>query len=59
MTKENLITAKQGTTLESAQEILEKEKIEKLPIVDEAFKLIGLITFKDIQKVPGSCIPCL
>jgi len=51
MTKENLITAKQGTTLESAQEILEKEKIEKLPIVDEAFKLIGLITFKDIQKV--------
>ncbi|MGB4466341.1 MAG: IMP dehydrogenase [Eubacteriales bacterium] len=50
MTKENLITAKPGTTLEEAQEILRKHKIEKLPIVDDEFKLQGLITIKDIEK---------
>ncbi len=50
MTKENLITAKPGTTLEEAQEILRKHKIEKLPIVDDEFKLQGIITIKDIEK---------
>ena len=51
MTRENLITAALGTDLKGAQEILEKYKIEKLPIVDGDNKLVGLITFKDIQKV--------
>lgn len=50
MTKENLITAREGTTLEQAKEILRKHKIEKLPIVDENFALKGLITIKDIEK---------
>ncbi|MBE7045754.1 MAG: IMP dehydrogenase [Ruminococcaceae bacterium] len=50
MTSENLITAPEGTTLEQAQEILRKYKIEKLPIVDENKKLKGLITIKDIEK---------
>jgi IMP dehydrogenase len=58
MTRENLITAELGTNLKGAQEILEKYKIEKLPIVDGNNKLVGLITFKDIQKVknyPKAC----
>ncbi len=50
MTKENLITAPVGTTLQQAQEILRKHKIEKLPIVDENGILKGLITIKDIEK---------
>ena len=50
MTKENLITASEGTTLDSAQAILMKKKIEKLPIVDKHGILKGLITIKDIQK---------
>ncbi len=50
MTKENLITAPEGTTMEEAQEILRKYKIEKLPIVDKDFRLKGLITIKDIEK---------
>ena len=50
MTKENLITAPVGTTLEQAQEILRNHKVEKLPIVDENGKLKGLITIKDIEK---------
>ncbi len=50
MTKENLITTTSGTTLEKAEQILQKYKIEKLPVVDKKGKLIGLITFKDIQK---------
>ncbi len=50
MTKENLITAPVGTTLNEAQEILRKHKIEKLPIVDENGGLKGLITIKDIEK---------
>ncbi|MDH7479309.1 MAG: IMP dehydrogenase, partial [Syntrophomonadaceae bacterium] len=50
MTKENLITAEVGTTLEQAKKILQKYKIEKLPIVDENFMLKGLITIKDIEK---------
>ena len=58
MTKENLITAPLGTDLKGAQEILEKHKIEKLPIVDSDTVLKGLITFKDISKVknyPKAC----
>lgn len=50
MTKENLITAKEGTTLAEAKEILRKHKIEKLPIVDDNYALKGLITIKDIEK---------
>ncbi len=50
MTKENLITAPIGTTLEQAQEILRTHKIEKLPLVDEKGYLKGLITIKDIEK---------
>lgn len=50
MTHENLITAPEGTTLEQAQEILRKYKIEKLPIVDDENHLKGLITIKDIEK---------
>ncbi len=50
MTRENLITAPEGTTLDEAQEILRKHKIEKLPIVDKKGNLKGLITIKDIEK---------
>jgi len=50
MTKENLITAPEGTTLDQAQEILRKHKIEKLPIVDDKGFLKGLKTIKDIEK---------
>ncbi len=50
MTKEDLVTAPEGTTHEEAQEILRHRKIEKLPIVDKEGKLSGLITIKDIQK---------
>ncbi len=50
MTKENLITAPEGTTLQEAEETLAKYKIEKLPIVDKDFYLKGLITIKDIEK---------
>jgi len=58
MTKENLVTAPSGTTLEKAEKILQKYKIEKLPVVDKNKKLIGLITFKDIMKKkkhPNAC----
>jgi IMP dehydrogenase len=58
MTKENLVTAAKGTDLKEAEQILQKYKIEKLPVVDKANKLLGLITFKDIQKVknhPQAC----
>ena len=50
MTKDNLVTAPEGTTLEEAREILRQHKIEKLPIVDKDFRLKGLITIKDIEK---------
>jgi len=58
MTKENLITAPEGTTLETARNILQNYKIEKLPVVDDHNTLVGLITYKDILKVesyPSSC----
>ncbi|WHY00761.1 IMP dehydrogenase [Neobacillus sp. DY30] len=51
MTKENLVTAPVGTTLKEAEKILQKYKIEKLPLVDEQGVLKGLITIKDIEKV--------
>lgn len=50
MTKSNLVTAPVGTSLEEAQKILGKHRIEKLPIVDDNFNLKGLITIKDIEK---------
>ena len=50
MTKDNLITAPEGTTMEEAKELLRRHKIEKLPIVDKDFNLKGLITIKDIEK---------
>ncbi len=58
MTKDNLITAPLGTTLKKAEKILQKYKIEKLPVVDEKGILKGLITFKDIMKEkqhPNAC----
>ncbi|SDB10279.1 IMP dehydrogenase [Butyrivibrio sp. INlla16] len=50
MTSENLVTAKAGITLEEAKQILAKSKKEKLPIVDDDYNLVGLITIKDIEK---------
>jgi len=58
MTRANLITAPEGTTLLQAEEILQNYKIEKLPVVDKDGILRGLITFKDIQKFknfPSAC----
>lgn len=51
MTKENLITSSVGTSLKQAEQILQKNKIEKLPVVDDQYNLVGLITFRDITKV--------
>ena len=51
MTSENLVTTSEGTSLEEAEVILQNNKIEKLPVVDGDFKLIGLITFRDITKL--------
>ncbi len=58
MTKDGLITAPEGTSLDAAEEILHKHRIEKLPVVDEAGRLRGLITVKDIFKrrqYPSAC----
>lgn len=58
MTKDNLVTAPQGTSLEQAERILQKHKVEKLPVVDKSGVLKGLITFKDIlkkRKHPYAC----
>ena len=51
MTTGNLVTAGEGTTLEEAEDILQANKIEKLPVVNTANKLVGLITFRDITKL--------
>ncbi|NLC65450.1 MAG: IMP dehydrogenase [Clostridium sp.] len=51
MTKDNLVTGLEGTTLDQAKEILKKHKIEKLPLVDKDNNLKGLITIKDIEKI--------
>jgi IMP dehydrogenase len=50
MTSKNLITVKEGTSLSDAEEILQKHKIEKLPVIDNDQNLVGLITFRDITK---------
>lgn len=58
MTKEHLVTARAGTTLDEAKGLLNRYKIEKLPIVDKKFRLKGLITIKDIEKrkkYPNAC----
>ncbi|MCS6998268.1 MAG: IMP dehydrogenase [Aquificaceae bacterium] len=58
MTSENLVVAQERVTLEEATEILQKHKVEKLPIVDREGKLVGLITIKDItkkKKYPNAC----
>ena len=58
MTKDNLVTADEGITLEEAKKILHQNRIEKLPVVDKDFMLKGLITIKDIDKIrlyPNSC----
>jgi IMP dehydrogenase len=58
MTKDNLITAKQGTDLKKAEVILQDNKIEKLPVVDKNYRLVGLITYKDIIKVKIRPMAC-
>ena len=58
MTKENVITTRQSTDLESAAEILQEYKIEKLPVVDNNNTLIGLITYKDITKAKDKPFAC-
>jgi IMP dehydrogenase len=58
MTKDNLVTAQESTTLETAERILTQNKVEKLLLVDEQYKLKGLITIKDIDKLtnfPQAC----
>ena len=58
MTKDNLITVPVGTTLEQAKRILHRHRVEKLPVVDDKYRLKGLITVKDIQKriaYPSAC----
>ena len=58
MTKENLVTTHVQTDLMAASEILQENKIEKLPVVDEENKLIGLITYKDITKAKDKPMAC-
>lgn len=58
MTKENIITTNQATDLEAAADILQQNKIEKLPVVDKNNKLIGLITYKDITKAKDKPMAC-
>ena len=58
MTSENLVTVPEGTTLDEAKQVLHEHRIEKLPVVDKAFRLKGLITVKDIKKrmqYPEAC----
>ena len=58
MTSENIVTTSQSTNLEEAADILQRHKIEKLPVVDKAGHLVGLVTYKDITKAkdkPNAC----
>jgi IMP dehydrogenase len=58
MTKDNIITTQKSANLETATEILKNHKIEKLPVVDDNYKLIGLLTYKDITKVKDNPLAC-
>ncbi|NOQ27641.1 MAG: IMP dehydrogenase [Bacteroidales bacterium] len=58
MTTKNIITTHKSTDLEKATEILQRHKIEKLPVVDDNYKLIGLLTYKDITKVKDNPKAC-
>ena len=58
MTKENLVTTSQSTDMETASQILQQHKIEKLPVVDKDNKLVGLITYKDITKAKDKPMAC-
>ena len=58
MSKDNIITTHQGTDMETAAQILQENKIEKLPVVDEKGKLVGLITYKDITKAKDKPMAC-
>ncbi len=58
MTSKNIVTTQKSTDLEKATEILQKHKIEKLPVVDDDNKLIGLLTYKDITKVKDNPLAC-
>ena len=58
MTKDNLITTTQSTDLQQATDILQQHKIEKLPVVDKDFRLVGLVTYKDITKAKDKPFAC-
>lgn len=58
MTKDNLVTTFQSTDLELAADILQKHKIEKLPVIDKDGKLVGLVTYKDITKAKDKPFAC-
>ena len=58
MTKENLVTTSQSTDLEEAARILQRHKIEKLPVVDSEGRLLGLVTYKDITKAKDKPMAC-
>lgn len=58
MTSENLVTTTQSTNLEEAADILQCHKIEKLPVVDADYKLVGLVTYKDITKAKDKPLAC-
>ena len=58
MTKENLVTTYQSTDLEAAAQILQVNKIEKLPVIDKDGKLVGLVTYKDITKAKDKPMAC-
>ena len=51
MTSKNLVTTNEGTSMKEAEKILQRSKIEKLPVVDKSYKLVGLITFRDIANL--------
>jgi len=58
MTKDNLVTTNQSTDLEEAAQILQQHKIEKLPVVDQENRLVGLVTYKDITKAKDKPFAC-
>lgn len=58
MTSENLVTTTQSTNLEEAADILQRHKIEKLPVVDSDYRLVGLVTYKDITKAKDKPLAC-